>query len=283
VGEARSWIDWEHGELSIREQCRLLGLHRRNLYYEPARESEENLQLMRLIDEEHLRHPARGSRQMVDFLEDQGHRVNRKKVRRLMGIMGIEGISPRRRTTVPNLQHPRYPYLLRGLAITKPDQVWCSDITYVPMRHGFLYLVAVMDWYSRCVLNWRLSNSLDGEFCLEALEEALAHGRPEIFNTDQGAQFTSREFTSRLEKETIAISMDGKGRALDNVMIERLWRTVKYEEVYLKEYPTGADCHKGLSDYFKFYCRERRHQSLNRQTPLAVYRPSRSRRPAASI
>ena len=215
---------------------------------------------------------------MVDFLEDLGHRVNRKKVRRLMGLMGIEGMSPKPRTTVVDARHGKYPYLLRGLDITKPDQVWCSDITYIPMRHGFLYLVAVMDWYSRCVLSWKLSNTMDTEFCLEALDEALTHGAPEIFNTDQGAQFTSREFTSTLESRAIAISMDGKGRAIDNVMIERLWRTVKYEEVYLKEYGSGADCHQSLGDYFNFYCRERRHQSLNRQTPWDVYRPSRSKR-----
>jgi putative transposase len=220
---------------------------------------------------------------MVDFLRDQGHPINRKRVQRLLGIMGLEGLSPKRRTTISNPDHRKYPYLLRGLAITKPDQVWCCDITYLPMRHGFLYLVAIMDWYSRYVVSWRLSSGLDTEFCLDALEGALKHGTPEIFNTDQGAQFTSREFTSRLESQSIAISMDGKGRALDNVMIERFWRTLKYEDVYLKEYVTGVECHQGLSEYFKFYGHERRHQSLERRTPWEVYRPKRSRRPSASI
>ena len=187
MGEARRWIDHGHASLSVREQCRLLGLHRWNVYYEPRQESAENLLLMRLMDEEHLRHPARGSRQLVDFLRDQGHPVNRKRVQRLLGIMGLEGLSPKRRTTISNPDHRKYPYLLRGLAITKPDQVWCGDITYLPMRHGFLYLVAIMDWYSRYVVSWRLSSSLDTEFCLDALEEALKHGTPEIVNTDQGS------------------------------------------------------------------------------------------------
>lgn len=278
MAEARQWIDHDHPELSIREQCRLLGLHRWNVYYEPVVESAENLRLMRLIDEEHLRRPCRGSRQMVDFLRDEGHVVNRKKVQRFMRKMGIEGLAPKRRTTLPSRGQHVYPYLLRNLEITRPDQVWCSDITYVPMRGGFLYLVAVMDWYSRYVLSWRLSNSLDAHFCVEALEAALARGTPEIFNTDQGAQFTSRDFTRKLDEAAIAISMDGKGRALDNVMIERLWRTVKYEEIYLKEYATGADCHSGLSAYFQYYGHQRRHQSLERRTPWEVYRPNRSKR-----
>ena len=217
---------------------------------------------------------------MVDFLLDEGLVVNRKKVQRLMRKMGIEGISPKRRTTLKAKGHRVYPYLLRNLRIERPNQVWCSDITYIPMRSGFLYLVAVMDWYSRYVLSWRLSNSMDVDFCVEALEDALQHGRPEIFNTDQGAQFTSRDFTSVLKQQDIAISMDGKGRAIDNVMIERLWRTVKYEEVYLKEYATGADCQKGLTEYFFYYGRKRRHQALNRQTPWAIYT---SKQPQLSI
>lgn len=273
MSEAKAWIDFDHEHLSVREQCRLLGLHRSSVYYDPAPESAENLWLMRLMDEEHLRRPHRGSRQMVDFFSDQGLTVNRKRIQRLMRKMGLEGMSPRRRTTLQRQGHRVYPYLLRGLEINRPDQVWCSDITYVPLRCGFLYLVAVMDWYSRYVLSWRLSNSLDVDFCLAALEDALAFGTPEIFNTDQGCQFTSREFTAVLHSQDIAISMDGKGRAIDNVMIERLWRTVKYEEVYLKEYTTGTDCHQGLDSYFDFYDHERRHQSLNRQTPWAVYRP----------
>ena len=275
MSEARSWIDFDHPELSVRAQCRLLGIHRSSVYYEPIPETDENLQLMRLMDEEHLQRPARGSRQMVDFLADQGIVANRKRIQRLMRKMGIEGISPKRRTTLGNKGHRVYPYLLRGLAIERPNQVWCSDITYLPLRHGFLYLVAVMDWFSRYVISWRLSNSLDADFCVEALEESLESGRPEIFNTDQGAQYTSREFTSTLRSHDIAISMDGRGRAIDNVMIERLWRTVKYEEVYLKEYATGDDCYQGIKNYLHYYDHERRHQSLGRRTPAEVYRNHR--------
>lgn len=207
--------------MSVRQQCALLGLHRSNVYYEPVPESVENLAPMRLIDEEYLRHPFLGSRRMVLWLQSQGCLVNRKKVQRLLGKMGLQGIAPGPRTTVPAAGHQVYPYLLRGLEITRPNQVWCTDITYVPMLQGYLYLTAVMDWFSRCVLSWRLSNTMDVAFCCAALDEALRHGRPEIFNTDQGAQFTSREFTGRLAAESIAISMDGKGRAIDNVMIER--------------------------------------------------------------
>lgn len=253
------------------------------MYYDPVPETRENLVLMRLIDEEHLRRPNRGSRQMVDHLRDLGQTVNRKRIQRLMQKMGIEGISPRRRTTVPEIGHAVYPYLLRDLRIERPDQVWCSDITFIPLRMGYMYLVAVMDWYSRFVLSWRLSNSMDAEFCVEALEEALRHGRPEIFNTDQGSQFTSHEFTSILKSSDVAISMDGKGRAIDNVMIERLWRTVKYEDVYLKEYVSGADCYRGLRSYFDYYDHKRRHQSLERKTPWEVYRPNRSTRIRVSI
>jgi putative transposase len=283
VSEARRWIDFDHSDLSVREQCRLLGLHRSSAYYAPVPESPANLRLMRLMDEEHLRRPCRGSRQMVDFLDDEGIVANRKKVQRLMRKMGIEGISPKRRTTLRAVGHQVYPYLLRNLEINRPDQVWCCDITYIPMRLGFLYLVAVMDWYSRFVITWRLSNSMDVDFCVEALEDAFAYGTPEIFNTDQGSQFTSREFTQVLKSREIAISMDGKGRAIDNVMIERLWRTVKYEEVYLKEYTTGADCHQGLGEYLDYYDHRRRHQSLDRRTPWEVYRPKHSKRLQTSL
>lgn len=238
---------------------------------------------MRLMDEEHLRHPARGSRQMVDFLEDQGLPVNRKRVQRLMRKMGIEGISPKRRTTLAAAGHRVYPYLLRGLNIERPNQVWCSDITYVPMASGFMYLVAVMDWFSRHVISWRVSNSMDTELCVAALEEALGTATPEIMNTDQGAQFTSRDFTGLLTQHGVAISMDGKGRAIDNVMIERLWRTVKYEEIYLKEYASGADLQQGLKQYFAYYGSERKHSSLDRQTPAEVYRSGRSKRPERSL
>lgn len=283
MNEARRWIDFDHPDLSIRQQCRILGLHRSNLYYEPAPETPENLRLMRLIDEEHLRRPNRGSRQMVDFLRDEGLTVNRKRIQRLMQKMGIEGVAPKPRTTQVCSANPVYPYLLRNLEINRPNQVWSSDITYIPMQLGFLYLVAVMDWFSRYVISWRLSNSLDAEFCTEALEEALTKAKPEIFNTDQGVQFTSREFTGMLKSHDVAISMDGKGRAIDNVMIERLWRTVKYEEVYLKAYASGADCYQGLKTYLDYYDHKRRHQSLGRKTPWEVYRPSRAKRSRASI
>ena len=283
VAEARAWIDFDHEQLSVREQCRLLGFQRSGMYYEPQLETEGNLRIMRLMDEEHLRHPARGSRQIVDFLEDQGLLVNRKRVQRLMRKMGIEGISPKRRTTLAAAGHRVYPYLLRGLKVERPNQVWCSDITYVPMASGFMYLVAVMDWFSRHVIRWRVSNSMDVDFCVAALEDALGTTTPEIMNTDQGAQFTSRDFTGLLTKHGVAISMDGKGRAIDNVMIERLWRTVKYEEIYLKEYASGADLQKGLKRYFAYYCSERKHSSLDRQTPAEVYRSGRSERSGRSI
>jgi putative transposase len=225
---------------------------------------------MRKIDEQYLRTPFYGSRRMAVWLCREGHEVNRKRVQRLMRIMGLEAIYPKPRTTVTVACH-KYPYLLRNLEITRPNQVWAADITYVPLRSGYLYLTAVLDWYSRYVLAWQLSNSLDSDFCLTTLEEALGRGRPEIFNTDQGVQYTSREFTGRLEKAGIAISMDGRGRALDNVFIERLWRSVKYEEVYLKDYTSGEECRSGLTAYLKFYCNERPHQALGYRTPAEVH------------
>jgi putative transposase len=222
---------------------------------------------MRQIDEQYLKTPFFGSRKMGRQLG-----VNRKRIRRLMRLMGIEAIYPKRRTTRPAAGHKVYPYLLRDVEITRPNQVWSTDITYLPLRRGFLYLVAVMDWYSRYVLSWGLSNTLHGDFCMEALEEALSEGRPEVFNSDQGAQFTAVAFTSRLEACGVAISMDGRGRALDNVFIERLWRTVKYEEVYLRDYETVWEAEERLSSYFSFYCHERIHQSLGYRTPVEVYR-----------
>ncbi len=276
MAERCAWIEPGHRGLSVRQQCALLGLHRSNVYYEAIPERIENLALMRLIDEEYLRHPFLGSRRMVLWLQSQGYVVNRKKVQRLLGKMGLQGIAPGPRTTVRAAGHKVYPYLLRGVEINRPNQVWACDITYVPMPRGYLYLTAVMDWFSRCVLSWKLSNSMDVEFCCEALDEALCYGRPEIFNTDQGSQFTSREFTGRLAAESIAISMDGKGRAIDNVMIERLWRTVKYENIYLKEYATGADCHQGLKAYFTYYCHERPHQGLSNQTPWHAFQTGRT-------
>jgi putative transposase len=221
---------------------------------------------MRQIDEQYLKTPFFGSRKMGRQLG-----VNRKRIRRLMRLMGIEAIYPKRRTTRPAAGHKVYPYLLRDVEITRPNQVWSTDITYLPLRRGFLYLVAVMDWYSRYVLSWGLSNTLHGDFCMEALEEALSEGRPEVFNSDQGAQFTAVAFTSRLEACGVAISMDGRGRALDNVFIERLWRTVKYEEVYLRDYETAWEAEERLSSYFSFYCHERIHQSLGYRTPVEVY------------
>jgi putative transposase len=267
----RRLIDREHDELSIAEQCELIGLARSSLYYEAASETEENLRLMRLIDEQYLQRPFFGSRQMTSWLRRQGYVINRKRVQRLMRIMGLESIAPSPRTTVPGSGHRIYPYLLKNLEITKPNQVWGADITYVPLAYGFLYLVAILDWYSRYVVNWRLSNSLDESFCLEALEEALTVARPEIFNTDQGSQFTGQAWTNRLGDVGISISMDGKGRALDNVFVERLWRTVKYEEIYLKAYEGPAECRTGLMSYFLFYNRDRPHQSLGGRTPWEAY------------
>jgi putative transposase len=258
--------------LSIRRQCRLVGLNRSSWYYACATESAENLRLMRRIDEEYLRHPFLGSRQMSAWLKSQGEMANRKRVRRLMRLMGLEAIYPKPRTTQRNPEHRVYPYLLRDVEITRPDHVWSTDITYVPLRGGYLYLAAIMDWYSRCVLSWRLSNTLDVGFCLEALNEALARSTPEIFNSDQGVQFTSAGFTNRLLGSGVKISMDGKGRALDNVFVERLWRTVKYEDIYLKDYTRPCEAEEGLQLYFQFYNDERLHTSLGNRTPSSVYR-----------
>jgi putative transposase len=263
--------------LSIRRQCALLGLHRSTRYYEAVPESAADLALMRRIDEQYLQRPYYGSRRMTQWLRQQGEEVNRKRVQRLMRRMGLEAIYPKRRTSVPAAGHKVYPYLVRDVTVTRPNQVWSTDITYVPLRCGFLYLTAILDWHSRYVLSWRLSNTLDGDFCLEALEEALQIERPEIFNSDQGSQFTSAAFTGRLKSAAVAISMDGRGRALDNVFVERLWRTVKYEEVYLHDYATGAECHASLTSYLRFYCEERPHQSLEYRTPAAVYWGSSAR------
>lgn len=247
-------------------QCELLGLARSTCYYEPRGETSQNLALMRAIDRAYLRWPFYGSRRLAVVLG-----ANRKRVQRLMRLMGIEAIYPRQRTTRRGAGHKIYPYLLRDLVITRPNQVWASDITYIPLRHGFLYLTAVMDWYSRHVLAWRLSNTLEGSFCLEALEEALSRGRPEIFNSDQGVQYTAGAFTSRLESCGVAISMDGRGRALDNVFVERLWRSLKYEEVYRRDYTDGWEAEHYLGAYFRFYGYERPHQSLEYRTPAEVY------------
>lgn len=265
-------IDRTHSTLSLRRQCQLLELHRSNLYYEPAQESTENLLLMRLLDEEYTRYPFKGVLKMQHYLRDLGYRVNHKRVRRLLRVMGIEAIYPKRNLSRSHPEHKKYPYLLKGLVIAKPNQVWCVDITYIRLVQGFIYLVAIMDWYSRYVLSWRLSNSLEPSFCVEALEDALmVYGFPEIFNSDQGVQFTSESFTGLLLANNIQISMDARGRAFDNIFIERLWRTVKYEEVYLHEYASIPEAKERLREYFTFYNCKRHHQGLNYQKPADVY------------
>jgi putative transposase len=258
--------------LSVRRQCELLEFNRSSFYLPPAAESAENLRLMRLIDQQFLKTPFYGSRRMTASLERSGETVNRKRVQRLMAQMGLEAIFPRPRTTITGTNARVYPYLLRDRELTRVNEVWSSDITYVPMRHGFMYLTAVIDWYSRYVLSWRLSNTLEGRFCLEALEEALSMGRPEIFNTDLGSQFTAQEYTGRLEEAGIAVSRDGRGRALDNVFVERLWRSVKYENIYINNYENVNELESGLRSYFWFYDEERPHQSLEYRTPGEVHR-----------
>jgi putative transposase len=257
-------------------QCELLGLARASYYYEPVPMNEEDLLLMRLLDEQYTRTPFYGHRKMVAHLAEHGYVVDRKRVRRLMRLMGLETIYPKPRFSRPGEPSVRYPYLLRGVSIDRIDQVWSSDITYIRLARGFVYLVAIIDWFSRFVLAWELSNTLDTSFCLEALDRALQAARPEIFNTDQGVQFTSQDFTERLRSAQIRISWDGRGRALDNVFVERLWRSVKYEEVYLKDYQTVSEARSSLKQYFHFYNHERYHQSLNYQTPVTVYRSEHS-------
>jgi len=264
--------------IPVARQCRLLGLSRSSLYYRPQRDAEaEGLErrVLNAIDELYTARPHLGRYGMTDALaQEHDLHVNPKRVRRLMKKLGLEAVypRPRRNTSQPSVEHPTYPYLLRNLAITAPDQVWCADITYIRLDRGFAYLAAVMDWYSRCVLSWDLSNTLEAWFCVEALKVALSQGRrPGIFNTDQGRQFTSEAFTGVLTAAGVAISMDGVGRAFDNIMVERLWRTVKYEDVYLRDYGTPADARAGLERYFEYYNHRRRHRSLNRRTPGAVY------------
>lgn len=267
----RSLLEADHASISLRRQCDLLGLPRSTAYYTPIPESQENLALMKEIDAIYLDNPSYGSRSIAAVLMNSGWEVNRKRVQRLMRLMNIAGVTPKRNTSKPSPGHRVFPYLLRNVAISHPDQVWSTDITYVPLRNGFVYLTAVMDWYSRYVLSWKLSNRLEGSFCLEALDEALQHGKPEVFNTDQGSQFTSAAFVNRLLDRAVAVSMDGRGRALDNVFIERLWRSVKYQEIYLRDYATVADVEEGLRLYFEKYNHERPHQSLGNLTPAKVY------------
>jgi putative transposase len=255
----------------IARQCKLLSLPRSSFYYKPHPVSELNLRLMEIIDRQYTKDPASGSPRMTTWLRRQGYQVNRKRVARLMRTMGLYGVLPKKKLSRPNKEHMVYPYLLRDVDITRPNQVFSSDITYIPMRKGFIYLVAVMDWHSRYVLSWKVSLTLDAAFCIEALEEALTIGIPEIFNTDQGSQFTSKGFTDVLKNHHISISMDGRGRVFDNIFIERLWRTVKYEEVYLKDYATVWQAIRGLRDFFTRYNEDRPHSALGKKTPYEVY------------
>ena len=266
-------IELGHPDLSIRRQCDLLGIDRSGLYYEPVGPSAEDVCVMRLLDEQYTRMPFYGVRRMKAWLETVGSFVNIKRVRRLLRLMGLEAIYPKPRLSFNGTEHRRFPYLLRGIKILRPNQVWSADITYIRLEGGFVYLVAIIDWFSRYVLAWELSNTLDAGFCMSALEEALGQGQPDIFNTDQGVQFTSSEFVGRLQQDEIKISMDGKGRCFDNIFVERLWRSVKYEEVYLHDYETVGDARRGLGKYFSLYNDERLHQSLAYQTPAQVYCP----------
>jgi putative transposase len=278
-------IERAHPKLSVRQQCALLGLSRRGLYYRPVGESAQNLRFMGILDETYTQRPFYGVRKMTAHLRGAGHAVNPKRVRRLMRQMGLEAIYPRKRLSLAAEGHKRYPYLLRDLSIERPDQVWCADITYLRLRRGFLYLAAVMDWQSRYVLSWELSGSLEADFCLQALQEALRQGTPEIFNTDQGVQFTCEAFTGALETRGVRISMDGRGRCYDNIFVERLWRTVKYEEVFLRDYADASEARQGLKAYFRFYNELRPHQALDYRTPAQAYfagHPARIREGSAA-
>lgn len=259
--------------VSVRRQCELLGVSRSGLYYEPVGTSDDDLALMRRIDELHLQWPFYGSRKMSQVLGTQDRSVNRKRVQRLMRLMGIESVAPKPGTSKRSPEHPIYPYLLRSLTVFRPNQVWATDITYIPMARGFAYLVAIIDWYSRRVLSWRLSNTMDTSFCTEALEDALSQfPKPDIFNTDQGSQFTAEAFTKVLRGAGITISMDGRGRCIDNVFVERVWRSLKYEEVFIHAYDDIDEARTGIKRYFDFYNLERPHQALGYRTPDAFHR-----------
>lgn len=264
-------IEPDFKPISIIRQCELLNIHRSGYYYEPATESVTNLDIMRKLDEQYTETPFYGVLRMHQHIRSLGYEVNIKRIRRLLRLMGLLAIYPKRNLSIPNLENKKYPYLLRNLEIERCNQVWSSDITYIPMEKGFLYLVAIIDWYSRYVVSWRISNTMEVSFCLEALQEALKKGKPEIFNTDQGSQFTSNYFTNCLSSNNIQISMDGKGRCLDNVFVERLWRSVKYEYVYLNSIKNGHELWHGLDKYFHFYNEKRFHQSLDYQTPAQVH------------
>ena len=282
AADRRALVERPGVDLSVRRQCALLNLARSGVYRPKPVIEAGDLALMRRIDELHLELPFYGSRRMTFELNKEGRGVNRKRVQRLMRVMGIEALVPRPGTSKPAPGHKIYPYLLR-LAITEPNHVWAADITYIPMARGFLYLVAIIDWASRAVLAWRLSNTIDRRFCVEALEEALElHGKPRIFNTDQGAQFTSAAFTDKLEKADVAISMDGRGRFMDNIFIERLWRSIKYEEVHLKAYADGRDARAGIGSWMTFYNFRRPHQAINNQMPMAVWRDGMNKIAAAA-
>ena len=264
-------IDHDSKDFSVREQCRILGINRSGLYYEARPLTKETLKIMRLLDEEHTRHPFYGVPKMTEFLRRKGYRVGRDRVRTLLRSMGLEAVYPKPKTSIKAKDHKIYPYLLKDVEVIRPNQVWSADITYIRLEEGFVYLAAIVDWYSRYLISWRVSNTMDTNFCVEALEEALKYARPEIFNTDQGSQFTSMAFTGILEKNGISISMDAKGRVFDNIFIERLWRTVKYENIYIKDYKTIPDLKTGLIEYFDFYNGERYHQNLDYKTPWEVY------------
>ena len=265
-------IDSQYPGVSILRQCDMLKISRSSVYYKRKRVKKEDLELMRIIDKQYLKTPVYGSRSMRNYLRRLGYNINRKRVQRLMRLMGLEAIYPKPKTSKPHPEHKIYPYLLRGLKIRRSNQVWAADITYIPLQHGFMYLVAVMDWYSRKVLSWRVSNTLEADFCVEALKDAInSHGCPEIFNTDQGSQFTSEDFTGELEDHGIKISMDGRGRFQDNIFIERLWWTVKHHYVYLRTFDNGTDLRNGLQHWFEYYNQERFHQSLDGLTPDEVY------------
>ena len=271
----RSWICPKHPRLSVRRQCALLGLAASSYYYQATPESAENLFYQRLLDEEYTRHPFYGVLKMTAWLQLGRFAVGPKRVRRLLRGMGLMAVYPKPRLSLNPLAHKRFPYLLKGLAIVRPNQVWSTDITYIRLRGGFVYLAAVIDWYSRYVLAWELSISLEADFCVAVLERALATQRPEIFNTDQGVQFTSAQFQAPLLAAQVRLSMDGRGRAFDNIFVERLWRTVKYEEVYLKDYRDVSAARQGLDDYFPFYNDQRFHQALDYRTPHSVHFPAR--------
>jgi len=264
-------IEPDYKAISVIRQCELLGIYRSGLYYLPVSENLTNLDIMRKLDEQYTATPFYGVLRMHQHINSLGYQVNVKRIRRLLRLMGLYAIYPKRNLSVPNLVHKTYPYLLKGLLIEQPNQVWSTDITYIPMQKGFLFLVAIIDWYSRYVISWRISNTLEVSFCLEALQEALSKGKPLIFNTDQGSQFTSFDFTNCLLKNNVKISMDGKGRCLDNIFVERLWRSVKYEYVYLNCIKDGRELWHGLDNYFRFYNEKRFHQSLDYLTPAQVH------------